>query len=110
MARFHTYIFLGGLIPSLAAHTTMEVVERRSIGLEYAETLHRWRENFLAREPQVRALGFDETFVRMWDFYLAYSEAGFARDRPRLNTSRGPAPVGCPRTVNADRRAPRGRR
>jgi cyclopropane-fatty-acyl-phospholipid synthase len=81
----HKYIFPGGLIPSLEAidatladHRRMKVVERRSIGLDYAETLHRWRENFLAREPQVRALGFDETFVRMWDFYLAYSEAGFA--------------------------------
>jgi cyclopropane-fatty-acyl-phospholipid synthase len=81
----HKYIFPGGLIPSieaiertLAAHTTMEVVERRSIGPDYAETLRRWRGTFLAREPEVRALGFDETFVRMWDFYLAYSEAGFA--------------------------------
>jgi cyclopropane-fatty-acyl-phospholipid synthase len=74
----HKYIFPGGLIPSieaiertLAEHTTMEVVERRSIGPDYAETLRRWRGTFLAREPEVRALGFDETFVRMWDFYLA---------------------------------------
>ncbi|WP_345424998.1 cyclopropane-fatty-acyl-phospholipid synthase family protein [Actinomycetospora chlora] len=81
----HKYIFPGGLIPSLEAidetlaeHTTMRVGERRSIGLDYAETLHRWRDTFLARAPEVRALGFDETFVRMWDFYLAYSEAGFA--------------------------------
>ncbi|MDF2977890.1 MAG: cfa [Actinomycetospora sp.] len=81
----HQYIVPGGLIPSieaiertLAAHTTLEVVERRSIGPDYAETLRRWRGTFLAREPEVRALGFDETFVRMWDFYLAYSEAGFA--------------------------------
>ena len=81
----HKYIFPGGLIPSLEAidetladHTTMEVVARRSVGLDYAETVRRWRGTFLAREPEVRALGFDETFVRMWDFYLAYSEAGFA--------------------------------
>ena len=81
----HKYIFPGGLIPSLEAidetlarHTTLEVVDRRSIGLDYAETLRRWRDTFLSREPEVRALGFDETFVRMWDFYLAYSEAGFA--------------------------------
>jgi cyclopropane-fatty-acyl-phospholipid synthase len=81
----HKYIFPGGLIPSLeaidatlAGHTSMEVVERRSIGLDYAETLRRWRATFLVREPEVRAIGFDETFVRMWDFYLAYSEAGFA--------------------------------
>ncbi|GAA4868350.1 SAM-dependent methyltransferase [Actinomycetospora straminea] len=81
----HKYVFPGGLIPSLEAidrtlarHTSMAVVDRRSIGLDYAETLRRWRATFLEREPEVRALGFDETFVRMWDFYLAYSEAGFA--------------------------------
>ncbi len=81
----HKYIFPGGIIPSveaieqtLARHTTLHVDDRRSVGLDYAETLNRWRETFLAREPEVRALGFDETFVRMWDFYLAYSEAGFA--------------------------------
>jgi cyclopropane-fatty-acyl-phospholipid synthase len=81
----HKYIFPGGLIPSLESiddvltrHTSMAVVDRRSIGVDYAETLHRWRDTFLEREADVRALGFDETFVRMWDFYLAYSEAGFA--------------------------------
>ncbi|MDD7941327.1 cyclopropane-fatty-acyl-phospholipid synthase [Actinomycetospora lutea] len=81
----HKYVFPGGLIPSLEAvdetlarYTTMRVDERRSIGLDYAETLHRWRASFLAHGDEVRALGFDETFVRMWDFYLAYSEAGFA--------------------------------
>ena len=81
----HKYIFPGGIIPSLeaidrtlAAHTGLRVADRRSIGLDYAETLNRWRDTFLARSAQVRALGFDETFVRMWDFYLAYSEAGFA--------------------------------
>ena len=81
----HKYIFPGGIIPSveaieqtLARHTTLHVDDRRSIGPDYGETLHRWRDTFLAREPEVRALGFDEIFVRMWDFYLAYCEAGFA--------------------------------
>jgi cyclopropane-fatty-acyl-phospholipid synthase len=81
----HKYIFPGGLIPSLPAidqvlarHTGLRIDARRSIGQDYAETLRRWRLAFLAREPEVRALGFDATFVRMWDFYLAYSEAGFA--------------------------------
>jgi cyclopropane-fatty-acyl-phospholipid synthase len=41
------------------------------------ETLHRWRTRFEARAAEVDALGFDETFRRMWSFYLAYSEAGF---------------------------------
>ena len=81
----HKYVFPGGLIPSLeaidrslAAVGPLRVDRRRSIGPDYAETLHRWRATFLAREEEVRALGFDETFVRMWDFYLAYCEAGFA--------------------------------
>ena len=81
----HKYIFPGGLIPSLeaidatlAAHTSMRVTDRRSIGPDYAETLHRWRDVFLDRSERVQELGFDQTFVRMWDFYLAYSEAGFA--------------------------------
>jgi cyclopropane-fatty-acyl-phospholipid synthase len=81
----HKYIFPGGIIPSveaieqtLARHTGLRVDDRRAIGPDYAETLHRWRATFLRRSAEVRALGFDETFVRMWDFYLAYSEAGFA--------------------------------
>jgi cyclopropane-fatty-acyl-phospholipid synthase len=81
----HKYIFPGGIIPSveaieqnLAHHTSLHIDDRRSIGPDYAETLHRWRDTFLANETTVHGLGFDEIFVRMWDFYLAYSEAGFA--------------------------------
>jgi cyclopropane-fatty-acyl-phospholipid synthase len=80
----HKYIFPGGLIPSVRAiedavreHTAMRVVDSREFGRDYAETLRRWRERFLARWDEVAALGFDETFRRMWEFYLAYSEAGF---------------------------------
>ncbi|MEH3034711.1 MAG: cyclopropane-fatty-acyl-phospholipid synthase [Aeromicrobium erythreum] len=78
------YIFPGGLIPSpeaidrtLAQHTTLSVTETRQLGRHYARTLREWRERFDARWPQVAAHGFDETFRRMWDFYLAYCEAGF---------------------------------
>ena len=49
-----------------------------AFGADYAETLRRWRATFLARWPEVNALGFDETFRRTWEFYLAYCEAGFA--------------------------------
>ena len=79
------YIFPGGLIPSpeaidrtLADHTTLAVTDRRSLGLDYARTLREWRENFLGNWDTIRAGGFDETFRRMWEFYLAYCEAGFA--------------------------------
>ena len=50
----------------------------QAFGADYAETLRRWRETFLAQWPSIDAQGFDETFRRMWEFYLAYCEAGFA--------------------------------
>jgi cyclopropane-fatty-acyl-phospholipid synthase len=78
------YIFPGGLIPSVQAieenvreHTGLRVVERRSLGPDYARTLAHWRRDFLDRWEEVEALGFDQTFRRMWEFYLAYCEAGF---------------------------------
>ena len=79
------YIFPGGIIPSLlaidetlAARTTLGVTGQRQLGPHYARTLRLWRERFLEQWPHIRAQGFDETFRRMWEFYLAYSEAGFA--------------------------------
>ncbi|MYT75333.1 MULTISPECIES: cyclopropane-fatty-acyl-phospholipid synthase family protein [unclassified Streptomyces] len=78
------YIFPGGLLPSVEAvaevvrdHTALSVTRRDGYGAHYAETLRLWRERFAARADEVDALGFDETFRRMWTFYLAYSEAGF---------------------------------
>jgi cyclopropane-fatty-acyl-phospholipid synthase len=78
------YIFPGGFLPSVEAveqvtsrDTTLRVANRLSMGLHYAETLRQWDEAFLAASRQVRALGFDETFERMWHFYLEYSRAGF---------------------------------
>ena len=78
------YVFPGGVIPSveaieqnLAAHTGLRVAERRSLGPDYARTLAHWRRRFLDRWEDVAAFGFDATFRRMWEFYLAYCEAGF---------------------------------
>ncbi|MGW2825723.1 class I SAM-dependent methyltransferase [Streptomyces sp. NPDC001443] len=78
------YIFPGGLIPSTHAieqtvreHTDLDVAARDSFGAHYAETLRLWRERFTDQADEVAALGFDETFCRLWTFYLAYSEAGF---------------------------------
>jgi len=80
----HKYVFPGGLIPSVQAidktvreHTGLREVSSRAFGLDYAETLRQWRETFLTRWNDVSGFGFDETFKRMWEFYLAYSEAGF---------------------------------
>jgi cyclopropane-fatty-acyl-phospholipid synthase len=78
------YIFPGGLLPSVSAFHAeakkagLEVVNELAFGTDYAETLRRWRASFLARDGQVRQLGFDTRFMRIWEFYLAYCEAAFA--------------------------------
>jgi cyclopropane fatty-acyl-phospholipid synthase-like methyltransferase len=77
------YIFPGGVLPSPEAFRAQArraglVVERElAFGPDYAETLRRWRTAFLARDAQVRRLGFDTRFMRIWEFYLAYCEAAF---------------------------------
>ncbi len=78
------YIFPGGLLPSVEAiigategHTRLRTVEMTSLRSHYAETLRLWRESFLEHREAVSALGFDDVFQRMWELYLAYSEAGF---------------------------------
>jgi cyclopropane-fatty-acyl-phospholipid synthase len=78
------YIFPGGIIPSrqaiddtLAAHTTLRVTQQRELRAHYARTLRLWRERFADQWPRIHAQGFAQTFRRMWEFYLAYSEAGF---------------------------------
>ena len=78
------YIFPGGLLPSVEAitgitgrHTRLRTVDMTSIGPHYAETLRLWRDRFLEQRETVSALGFDGVFHRMWELYLAYSEAGF---------------------------------
>ena len=77
------YVFPGGMLPSAtlfvqhAKAAGLRVVDRFAFGLDYAETLRRWRHAFLARGDDVRRQGFDDRFVRLWDFYLAYCEAAF---------------------------------
>jgi len=79
------YIFPGGFLPSVRVideitreHTSLRMTEPLSMGSSYAQTLRLWDETFLAASERVLALGFDETFLRMWHFYLEYSRAGFA--------------------------------
>lgn len=75
------HVFPGCLIPSLGALNRasgpLRILAVEEIGSHYADTLARWREAFLARLDDVRSLGFDERFVRTWDFYLASCEALF---------------------------------
>jgi cyclopropane-fatty-acyl-phospholipid synthase len=56
----------------------LALINRLDLGLHYAATLQFWDEAFQSSADEVAALGFDETFQRMWHFYLAYCEAGFA--------------------------------
>jgi cyclopropane-fatty-acyl-phospholipid synthase len=79
------YIFPGGCLPSPSAFRQqaqaagLRVVDEFAFGLDYAHTLRLWRERFMQVKPQVLGLGlgFDERFVRIWQFYLAYCEAAF---------------------------------
>ena len=54
------------------------MVNELDFGLDYAETLKRWRASFLSQDRHVRKLGFDSRFMRIWEFYLGYCEAAFA--------------------------------
>jgi cyclopropane-fatty-acyl-phospholipid synthase len=93
-ARFETYrrqcdwiqkyIFPGGMLPSIGAMVDVTARDTRLglVGLEdrpidYANTLRDWRQRFFARIDEVRALGFDDRFIRMWDYYLASCEGAF---------------------------------
>lgn len=79
------YVFPGGALPSVRAieetaarHTALRIEDDLAMGPHYARTLQLWDEAFVAAAPRVGALGFDETFRRMWHFYLEYCRAGFA--------------------------------
>ncbi len=78
------YIFPGSFIPSIAAMlqaktraTDLALIQLEDFGLGYARTLEAWRLRFTEALPAVRAQGYDERFIRMWQFYLAYCEGGF---------------------------------
>jgi cyclopropane-fatty-acyl-phospholipid synthase len=79
------YIFPGSFIPSVTAlcdsirrASDFKLFHLEDIGPHYARTLAEWRHNFFAHLPQVRALGYPDSFVRLWEFYLCYCEGGFA--------------------------------
>ncbi len=79
------FVFPGSFIPCVTAitnavtrSTDMKVYHLEDIGPHYATTLRMWRENFFANINRVRALGYPEEFIRLWDYYLCYCEGGFA--------------------------------
>ena len=78
------YIFPGGFLPSVTAMTDsmtrttdLRAVNIDDIGLHYGRTLRDWRDRFFARIDEVRAQGYSEEFIRMWEFYLTYCESAF---------------------------------
>ncbi len=77
------YIFPGGCLPCPAEFRRqaeaagLKVVDELPFGADYAETLRRWRHQFLAERARILQLGFDERFMHLWEFYLAYCEAAF---------------------------------
>ena len=107
------HVFPGSFIPSVGALSgaiaragDLRLVNLEDIGPSYALTLQAWRERFLQRLPEVRALGYDERFVRMWEFYLAYCEAGFREQalgdvQLLLHRARTPAAPWLPQVAGA---------
>lgn len=78
------FVFPGSFIPSISAMLSaktrasdLQVLALQDFGLSYARTLRAWRTRFMTRLTEVRALGYDERFIRLWEFYLAYCEGGF---------------------------------
>jgi cyclopropane-fatty-acyl-phospholipid synthase len=69
---------VGAISASVARASQLRIVDLEDIGPHYATTLARWRENMFAQLDRVRALGYSDTFIRMWEFYLCYCEGGFA--------------------------------
>ena len=79
------HVFPGSFIPCVSAMTQaaarageLRLVDLEDFGNSYAHTLRHWRQRFFAKLEQVRQLGYDERFVRMWEFYLCYCEGGFS--------------------------------
>jgi cyclopropane-fatty-acyl-phospholipid synthase len=94
------YVFPGGMLPSRetfkasAAKAGLKVEEEFAFGIDYAKTLCLWRDSFNQKLQEVRQLGFDETFIRLWNFYLMYCAAGFTErniDVVQFTLSRQPS-------------------
>ncbi|QVM93843.1 class I SAM-dependent methyltransferase [Pseudomonas entomophila] len=78
------YIFPGGALPSLSVllstasrQTTLNLVHLEDFGLDYARTLRHWRDNLRQARTALTELGYDDTFQRLWEFYLCYCQGGF---------------------------------
>jgi cyclopropane-fatty-acyl-phospholipid synthase len=84
-------------IGQCATEAGLEITESYAFGSHYAQTLRVWRERAAAAAEQIETLGFDTTFRRMWNLYLAYSEAGFASGYLNVNQFVLTKPTGAPK-------------
>lgn len=93
------YIFPGGLLPTPSAvdqhgkAAGLDLANSHAFGLSYERTLREWRERFIRARADVRRLGFDEQFLRLWEFYLAYCEGAFRAGRVGVSHFTLAAPV-----------------
>ena len=96
------YVFPGGMLPSRAsfkasaAKAGLQIDDEFAFGADYAKTLCLWRDSFNQKLQEVRLLGFDETFIRLWNFYLMYCAAGFTErniDVVQFTLSHQPSPA-----------------
>ena len=85
------YVFPGGCLPSIAAIqqsvdrvTDFQMTDLADYSDDYAMTLSMWRKSFMSQLPEVRSLGYDQKFIRLWHFYLCYCEAAFRERRTNL--------------------------
>jgi cyclopropane-fatty-acyl-phospholipid synthase len=66
------------MLSSVTKVTDLRLFNLEDIGPHYATTLARWRENFFANIERIKALGYNDDFIRMWEYYFCYCEGGFA--------------------------------
>lgn len=65
------------MLDAIEAKSELKVELMHNIGYHYAKTLREWRDNFLKRRNEILSLGYDEVFIRKWEYYFCYCEAGF---------------------------------
>lgn len=81
------YIFPGGMLPcpgviqAQAQAAGLQVAQSHGFGLDYARTLQHWHQSFMGKQEQIMTMGFDAAFIRLWEMYLKYCEAGFIEGR-----------------------------
>ena len=85
------HIFPGGMLPSIGVlenilkNNKLKIIENNNYAEHYAKTLKNWRNNFNSSLNEIKNNGFDDRFIRLWNYYLAYCESGFKTKRIGLN-------------------------